>query len=127
MLARFAIGVFALVAIALSAAVALRASWIKTKIAALSSPPSTHYVEENSGLSPKGQRLRVVLIGDSRIARWPTSAIGDEFEVINRGIGGETVAQMARRFDRDAIALEPDVVLIESGMNDLVAASFMDS
>jgi lysophospholipase L1-like esterase len=126
-LARLAIGVFVLVAIALAAAFVARASWIKTKIAALSSPPSTYYTEENKGLSPKDQRLRVVLIGDSRIARWPTSAIGDQFEVINRGIGGETVAQMARRFDRDAIALKPDVVMIESGMNDLVAASFMDS
>jgi lysophospholipase L1-like esterase len=33
---------------------------------------------------------------------------------------------MARRFQRDAVALRPDVIVIQSGGNDLVAATFMD-
>ncbi len=120
------LGIAVLVAIALSAALLVRATWIRTKISALSSPPSADYADANRSLAPKGERLRVVLIGDSRIARWPDSANGDRVEVINRGSGGETLAQMARRFQRDAIALRPDVIVIQSGGNDLVAATFMD-
>ncbi len=52
--------------------------------------------------------------------------MNDRIEVINRGIGGETLAQMACRFQRDAIALEPDIIVIQSGGNDLVAATFLD-
>ena len=127
MLARIAIGVLVLAAIALSAGAFIRTSWIRTKIAGLSSPPSTDYADANRRLPPRGQKLRVVLIGDSRIARWPTSALDDRVEVINRGIGGETLAQMAHRYERDAIALKPDVIFIQSGGNDLVAATFMDN
>ncbi len=123
-LARITIGIVTLAAIALSA-VAIRTSWIRSKIAALSSPPSAEYANANSKLPPKGHKLRVVLIGDSRIARWPTSTLGDRAEIVNRGIGGETAAQMARRFDRDALALKPDVIVIQSGVNDLLAATFM--
>jgi lysophospholipase L1-like esterase len=52
--------------------------------------------------------------------------MSDRIEVINRGVGGETSTQMARRFQRDAVALRPDVIVIQSGGNDLVAATFMD-
>ena len=127
MLARIAVGVLVLAAIALSVTAVIRTSWIRTKIAALSSPPSAAYADANRTLPPRGQKLRVVLIGDSRIARWPTSALEDRVEVINRGIGGETLSQMAQRYERDAIALKPDVIVIQSGGNDLVAATFMDS
>jgi lysophospholipase L1-like esterase len=125
-LERITVGILVLAAIALSAAAVIRTSWIRTKIAALSAPPLADYVEANSRLPLRGQKLRVVLIGDSRIARWPTSAMSDRVEVINRGIGGETLAQMARRFQRDAVSLKPDVIVIQSGGNDLVAATFMD-
>ena len=126
MLARTAVGIGVLAVIALSAAVVVRATWIRTKISALSSPPSTDYADANRKLPPKGEKHRVVLIGDSRIARWPTPVKDDRLEVINRGIGGETLAQMAGRFQRDAIALKPDLIVIQSGVNDLVAATFMD-
>ncbi len=120
------VGTAILAAIALSAALVIRATWIRSKISALSSPPSAAFADANRSLPAKGQKLRVVLIGDSRIARWPAPAMGDRVEVINRGIGGETLAQMARRFQRDAIALKPDVIVIQSGVNDLVAATFME-
>ena len=126
LLARMTVSVAVLAAIAFSLALVARATWIRSKISALSSPPSADYAELNRKLPPKGHKLRVVLIGDSRVARWPTSGMGDRVEVINRGIGGETVAQMARRFERDAIALKPDVIMIQSGGNDLIAATFMN-
>ena len=112
MLARVAVGIAVLAAIGLSAALVVRAAWIRNKISALSSPPSADYADANRKLHPKGQKLRLVLIGDSRIARWSISATGERVEVINRGIGGETSMQMARRFERDAIALKPDVIVI---------------
>ena len=70
-------GVAVLAAIALSGACVIRTSWIKSKIAALSSPPSVDYTDANRRLSPKGQKLRVVLVGDfgSPDGQCPPSAI----------------------------------------------------
>ena len=123
--ARMVVRIAVLASIALSAAFVIRATWIGAKIAALWSSPSDVYAHANRELPPKGAKLRVVLIGDSRIALWPASAFGERVEIVNRGIGGETLAQMARRFQPDAIALKPDVIVIQSGINDLVAATFM--
>lgn len=114
------------IALLCGAAFAVRAAWIQGKITALFSEPLSVYPAANASLPPKGDRPRIVLIGDSRIAQWPTSAWPENWEVINRGIGGETAAQLELRFDDDAIALDPDVIVIEAGINDLVAASFMD-
>jgi lysophospholipase L1-like esterase len=123
--ARIMVAILILAAIALAAFIVVRTSYIKAKIATLSAPPAIDFTDANRGLPPKGSELRVVLIGDSRISRWPAPTIGDRFEVINRGMGGETSVQMAQRFDRDAIQLKPDVIIIQSGVNDLVAATFL--
>ena len=88
------------------------------------SPPV--YAQANTQLPPKGRKMRVIFIGDSRIARWPTAALDDRWQVVNRGIAGETAAQLRQRFSTDALALEPDLLVIETGINDLVAASFLD-
>lgn len=103
-----------------------RANWINERIAALSAPASFAYTADNASLARKGGKPRVVLIGDSRIAQWPGAAWPSTFEVINRGIGGETSAQLAQRFGADALALDADVILVQAGINDLVAASLMD-
>ena len=107
------------------AAASLRASWARGKIAALAADPSDAYAAENAALGAKGARLRIVLIGDSRIARWPRRLLPDAWEVINRGIGGETSVQTAGRFETDALALAPDVLVIGSGVNDIVAAGLL--
>ena len=125
-MARVTVGVAVLAAIVLTAAFVIRENWIRAKIAALSSSPSVDFAKANHELPPKGDKLRVVMIGDSRIARWRLPTTGDRVEILNRGIGGETLAQMARRFERDAVELRPDVIVIQSGGNDLVAATLMD-
>lgn len=109
------------------AALAVRAAWINDKIGALTAPASTAFASANMKVQvpTKGSKLRVVLIGDSRVARWPMDPMASSYDVINRGIGGETTAQLAERFHADALALAPDVIVVESGINDLVAASFM--
>jgi len=114
------------VTIALYVAFTTRVEWINRKIAALSSPPSSSFALANAKVPPKGAKARIVLIGDSRVARWPLGALAERWDVINRGVGGETTTQLAARFYVDAIALDPDLIIIESGVNDLVAASFMD-
>jgi lysophospholipase L1-like esterase len=68
---------------------------------------------------------RIVLIGDSRMQQWPELRWNGRWDIIHRGIAGETSAQLTRRFYADAIALDPDVVVIQSSINGLVAASFM--
>jgi lysophospholipase L1-like esterase len=114
------------IALAAYAAYAARATWIRDKIAMLSAPASSVHAAGNASLPAKGTKPRVVLIGDSRIAQWPLAALSERFEIINRGVGGETVPQIAQRFGTDAIALKPDAIVIEAGINDLVAAVFMD-
>ncbi len=45
----------------------------------------------------------------------------DEYEVINRGINGDTALGVLRRLDRDVGLLQPDVVIIAIGTNDIFA------
>jgi len=42
-------------------------------------------------------------------------------QMINRGRGGDTTAQVLARLDRDAIALNPQIVVLQVGINDLKA------
>jgi hypothetical protein len=42
---------------------------------------------------------------------------GLDLRVINRGVGGEDVAEMLKRFDRDIIAAKPDLVVWQLGTN----------
>lgn len=84
------------------------------------------FARKNTMLPAKDpHRPRVVLFGDSRVAQWnPLPA--DSMEVINRGISGEWTGQMRLRFAQDVLALKPDVLIIQAGINDLVAASRID-
>ncbi len=45
----------------------------------------------------------------------------DEYEVINKGINGDTALGVLRRFDRDVILLQPDIVIISIGTNYIFA------
>ena len=70
--------------------------------------------------------LRVVCIGDSltacggpggRYTDW-LAAWMPEAEIINKGIGGNTLAQGRARYQQDILDLNPNVVVIELGAND---------
>jgi acyl-CoA thioesterase I len=75
--------------------------------------------EENARLGePAG--ARVVFFGDSITELWkPADEKLFSGETLNRGIGGQTTAQMLGRFRHDVIALRPRVVHIMAGTNDL--------
>jgi len=46
-----------------------------------------------------------------------------ECEIINKGIGGDTLGGGRKRYQRDVMDLKPDVVIIELGANDYWGAS----
>ena len=71
--------------------------------------------------SPLEHEKRVVFMGNSITEGW--SVLLPEFfegkSYINRGISGQTTPQMLIRFRADVIALEPKIVLILAGINDI--------
>ena len=44
-----------------------------------------------------------------------------EYEVINKGINGDTAIGVLQRLDRDVILLQPDIIIIAIGTNDIFA------
>lgn len=80
------------------------------------------YADANKelGAPAKGEK-RVVLMGNSITDGWPR--IRPEFfkenNLIGRGIGGQTSYQFLLRFREDVINLQPKVVVINYGTNDI--------
>ncbi len=64
-----------------------------------------------------GSRL-AVFYGDSRAADWPAPEI-DGLTFLNRGIGGQTSAQVTGRFDAHIRPLQPDILIVQMCINDL--------
>ncbi len=70
-------------------------------------------------------KLRVLLVGDSRIRRWTELPQNADVAFAKSGVGGETTGQLERRFQRDVLDIEPlpHEIVIAAGINDLVGAS----
>ena len=71
--------------------------------------------------APKTGEERIVMMGDSITDGWGKK-YGKFFTgkpYLNRGIGGQTTPQMLIRFRPDVIALNPKVVVILAGTNDI--------
>lgn len=84
------------------------------------------FIQDNRKLMASKKELRrVILFGDSRIAMWGDLLEIDGYQVINRGIGGETIAQALFRVDNDIIAINADSVVIQIGINDLKSIAFL--
>jgi lysophospholipase L1-like esterase len=69
--------------------------------------------------SPAPGEKRVVFFGDSITDIWPLAEYFPGKPYINRGISGQTTAQMLVRFRQDVIALQPKAVVILAGTNDI--------
>lgn len=81
-----------------------------------------YYSAENKRFSAENNSGdRVVFMGDSITENWNTlyPEFFKENKFINRGIGGQTSPQMLIRFRQDVIDLNPKVVLILAGTNDI--------
>jgi len=78
------------------------------------------YQTENSTLQPlKPGQKRAVFMGDSITEGWSLADFFTGKPYVNRGISGQTTPQMLIRFRADVIALQPSVVLILAGINDI--------
>ncbi|KAF1711133.1 capsular biosynthesis protein [Pseudoxanthomonas kalamensis DSM 18571] len=84
-------------------------------------PNLARYRDDNAAL-PASEAGRVVFYGDSITDGWGRVP-GTEFfpgkPYVNRGISGQTTAQMLLRFRQDVIELRPEAVVILAGTNDI--------
>ena len=77
------------------------------------------YAEENAAL-PAAPANRVIFLGDSITEFWGKKSPffpGESY--LNRGIAGQTTAQMLIRFRQDVIDLKPAAVIIQGGLADI--------
>lgn len=79
------------------------------------------YRRANDELAKSTRQKRIVLLGDSRMQQWTNWPHRDGWELINRGIGGQTTTQILGRVVQDATELKPDIVVLQMGINDLKA------
>ena len=72
-------------------------------------------IKSNSG------KDRIVFIGDSITEGWSDSnpRFFQKNNFVNRGISGQTTPQMLIRFKPDAVWLEPKMIVINAGTNDI--------
>ena len=79
-----------------------------------------HYRRANTQLKPPAAGdKRVVFYGDSITDMWRLETYFPGKPYVNRGIGGQTTAQLLVRFRPDVIALAPQAVVILAGTNDI--------
>jgi lysophospholipase L1-like esterase len=83
----------------------------------------TRYGSEDAEIRPpKTGESRVVFLGDQITEYWGAAGNGEFFPgkpYLNRGIRDQTTAQMLIRFRQDVIELQPKIVVIQAGTNDL--------
>ncbi len=82
------------------------------------------FKEANEKLSkPTPEEKRVVFMGDSITEGWhftgPNGSFPTTPSYVNRGISGQTSPQMLVRFRQDVVDLQPKVVVILAGTNDV--------
>ena len=80
---------------------------------------SVYRAANSSAWSRKTNGDRVVFFGDSITQSWDLDKYFPSAGYVNRGISGQTTAQMLVRFRQDVIAINPQVVVILAGTNDI--------
>lgn len=86
---------------------------------------SAIYSAENKRLksAPHTSKQKLIMFGDSRILMWEPLPILDNTNIISRGRHGETTGMALLRLHKDVIDLNPDIVIIQTGINDLKTIS----
>ena len=84
-------------------------------------PNMAYFDAQNKEVSLEKKEGRVVFMGNSITQGWSQymPEMFDNQNYINRGIGGQTTPQMLLRFRQDVIALQPKIVVILAGTNDI--------
>lgn len=79
-----------------------------------------------AGETTTSERPLILLYGDSRARQWPAPPI-NQGQVVNRGIDGHTSRQALLRFPIHAAPLQPDILVLQVGVNDVMGlALFSD-
>ena len=65
------------------------------------------------------KRNTIVLFGDSQIELWWMCPFFGIIPIRNRGISGEQASEAIKRFHSDVLNLNPDLIVIVTGANDL--------
>lgn len=82
-----------------------------------------HYGSDNTELPPPAAgESRVIFLGDEITEDWGQGMSAPFFPgrpYLNRGVKGQTSSQMLLRFRQDVVELQPKVVVILAGMNDI--------
>jgi lysophospholipase L1-like esterase len=79
------------------------------------------YADADSKMPPAGKLPRVVFLGDSITDAWRLNEYFTGRDFVNRGIGGQTTLQMIARFEQDVVSLNPKLVVVLGGTNDIAA------
>jgi len=84
------------------------------------------YAEQNKAVpAPKKGERRVVFLGNSIFEGWlrlrPEFFAGKPY--YDRGISGQTTPQMLLRFYEDVLALQPEILVLKAGINDIAQNS----
>lgn len=89
-------------------------------------PLGLNYFTDNNQSIQKDavDQRKVVFFGDSRAAQWEFPDMPGQFHFINRGIGGQTSLQIAERFTYHINPLQPHVIIVQAGINDLKMIPF---
>lgn len=84
-------------------------------------PNLKKYAPENAELLKSGKHPKVIFIGNSITEVWADHypEFFEEHNFLGRGISGQTTPQMLIRFTQDVLDLEPEVVVILAGTNDI--------
>jgi lysophospholipase L1-like esterase len=79
------------------------------------------YADADSKMLAPTRVPRVVFLGDSITEAWRLNEYFTGRDFVNRGIGGQTTLQMLARFRQDVASLNPKVVVVLGGTNDIAA------
>lgn len=88
-------------------------------------PNLCRYRDENAALKAQSERPAVIFLGDSITEGWINAdpAFFARNHFVDRGISGQSSAQMIARFQADVVSLRPQVVHIMAGTNDIGGAT----
>jgi len=115
-----ALALLAAVAFGWAAARRALATYVELQALRLDPTGARGFEDANRRLGPTVPgTARVVLFGDSRVSGWHELPPLPAAEIVNRGRPSDTTAQGLLRLGRDVVALEPGIVVIQFGINDL--------
>ena len=90
-------------------------SWYATSLNPLA---INKYSQDKPEKTIKDNQKKVVFFGDSRAVDWSKPEL-EKFQFINRGIDGQTSGQVLLRFEQHIAVLQPDIIVVQVGVNDL--------